>query len=122
MLLSSVPVATAIGALDQKYCTCLFKNLHPDSHERHCGSLQQKEEKISQPENFQGQNYLRRQEFSQVVGGMPGIKNQIGLLCPPKEEIEVAEVDTQEYQDSIDGVPKLTSNSALGGANVSPMA
>ena len=54
MLLQSVPVATFIGksntfqlkqdlysgALDQKYCTCLFKKPESDTHERHCGSLQ----------------------------------------------------------------------------------
>ena len=60
-LLASVPVATAIGALDQNYCTCYNKK--KDQHEKHCGLLQNKEARISKPESFKGQNYLRRAEF-----------------------------------------------------------
>ena len=52
---------------------------------------------------------------------MPDIKRQIGLLCPPKEEAEVIEVDTQENnQDSIEGIYK--NNSVERGMNASPMA
>ena len=86
MLLASVPVSTALGALDQNYCTCFFKK--KDQHEKHCGLLQNKEERISKPESFKGQNYLRRAEFSQVVNGMPQIKKQVEILCPTKEVID----------------------------------
>ena len=52
---------------------------------------------------------------------MPDIKRQIGLLCPPKEDAEVIEVDTQENnQDSIEGMHK--NSSVQGNMNASPMA
>jgi len=54
MLLQSVTVSTAIGALDQKYCTCVFKKDDKCAKESHCGLLQRKEEKISHPEQFLG--------------------------------------------------------------------